>query len=154
MLPTVFVNYRWFFQWVITNFLVVKVVAGRFAMLMCVVWQHRNNSIWSEKKETGHRLGVKAHHLWLEWNVVRCNQHNITMAGQQQQQMQWDRARNEPSLVKLSWARLDSIGIGSTRNSAWVWHELFFSSSSARLKFTNSLVQRIRLNSLSQILWF
>ncbi|GAU39459.1 hypothetical protein TSUD_158900 [Trifolium subterraneum] len=66
-----------------------KEVAGRFAMLIWVIWNNRNSGVWSNAKEPGQCLGVKAKHLWMEWHAVQQHQLNTTWAEQQHQQLQW-----------------------------------------------------------------
>ncbi|MCI18141.1 hypothetical protein A2U01_0039293, partial [Trifolium medium] len=68
-----------------------KDIAGRFAVLMWVVWNNRNSRVWSDMKETGHGLGVKAQHLWTEWKTVQHNQQNRRLGEQQQHELQWQK---------------------------------------------------------------
>jgi hypothetical protein len=50
--------------------LVDRETAGKFAMLLWVLWKYRNNNVWEGMKESGKILGSKALHLWQEWKVV------------------------------------------------------------------------------------
>ncbi|PNY02144.1 hypothetical protein L195_g025449 [Trifolium pratense] len=43
----------------------------KFAMLVWMLWNNRNNFAWNQSKETGQQLGVKAQWLWNEWNTVQ-----------------------------------------------------------------------------------
>ncbi|MCI17899.1 hypothetical protein A2U01_0039050, partial [Trifolium medium] len=45
--------------------------AGRAAMLMWVIWNNRNCSVWNASRESGRCLGAKAHQLWLKWRSVQ-----------------------------------------------------------------------------------
>jgi ribonuclease HI len=67
-------------------------LAGRFATLVWTLWQNRNNKVWQGDQECSRRLGVKAHHYWLEWVQVQNFQHQRAGRGDQlQQQSQWQK---------------------------------------------------------------
>ncbi|GAU35683.1 hypothetical protein TSUD_162550 [Trifolium subterraneum] len=61
-----------------------RTVAGQVAMLLWVLWNNRNNSLWNDSKEPGRSLGIKAMQLWQEWNSVQQQQQSTT----QQQHIQ------------------------------------------------------------------
>jgi hypothetical protein len=41
--------------------------AGIFAMLVWVLWQNRNDKVWTDTNASGRNLGIKARHLWMKW---------------------------------------------------------------------------------------
>jgi ribonuclease HI len=65
--------------------------AGRFAMLVWVLWQNRNNKVWSASHDTGRNLGFKSRYLWDEWNDVQQATHVSRQVGQQQQSYRWEK---------------------------------------------------------------
>ncbi|PNX56702.1 hypothetical protein L195_g058337, partial [Trifolium pratense] len=64
--------------------------AGAFALLVWVLWNNRNNSVWNNSKEPVRSLGFKSRQLWSEWYAlqqVQQNQHIDT----QQQTISWQK---------------------------------------------------------------
>ncbi|GAU23029.1 hypothetical protein TSUD_336770 [Trifolium subterraneum] len=59
--------------------------AGLFAVLLWVLWNNRNNSVWNDTREPGRSLGIKARLMWEEWNSVNQLQQRHQIADQQQQ---------------------------------------------------------------------
>ncbi|GAU24016.1 hypothetical protein TSUD_328180 [Trifolium subterraneum] len=66
-------------------------VAGQFAMLIWVIWNNRNNSLWNDSKEPGRSLGIKARLLWEEWNSVHQLQQQQQTTSQQQHIQSWQK---------------------------------------------------------------
>jgi ribonuclease HI len=67
-------------------------LAGRFATLVWLLWQNRNNKVWQGDHDCGRQLGVKAHHYWLEWIQVHNFQHHSAGSNEEiQQQVQWEK---------------------------------------------------------------
>jgi ribonuclease HI len=62
--------------------------AGKVAVLLWILWQNRNNSVWNQDKEHGQHLGYKALLTWHEWKAVQCV-YNSGMQQVQQQQLSW-----------------------------------------------------------------
>ncbi|MCI19112.1 hypothetical protein A2U01_0040267, partial [Trifolium medium] len=58
-------------------------IAGRFAVMLWVLWSNRNNQVWNDSKEDGRSLGFKAWNLWNEWYMVQQHQHNNSAIVQQ-----------------------------------------------------------------------
>ncbi|XP_058783650.1 uncharacterized protein LOC131658361 [Vicia villosa] len=44
-----------------------RMVAGRFAVMMDVIWKNRNDFIWHNEKEEASKLGMIAFHNWQNW---------------------------------------------------------------------------------------
>jgi hypothetical protein len=44
--------------------------AGQFALLVWVLWNNRNNSVWNRTKETGQQLEARALSMWTEWDAA------------------------------------------------------------------------------------
>ncbi|PNX94194.1 cytochrome p450 [Trifolium pratense] len=63
-----------------------KDTAGLFAMLVWVLWNNRNNSVWQDTKEEGSSLGFKAKYMWEEWSSVQRCQSNRPRVDSQAQQ--------------------------------------------------------------------
>jgi ribonuclease HI len=63
--------------------------AGRFAVLVSVIWSNRNNMVWNEEFEQGRVLGFKATQLWNEWHSVQQVQQSNTSSSRQQQINTW-----------------------------------------------------------------
>jgi hypothetical protein len=65
--------------------------AGLFAVLLMVLWSNRNNKVWNDTSEPGRMLGLKARHLWDEWNSVQRHQQATTNPEQQQRLVRWEK---------------------------------------------------------------
>jgi hypothetical protein len=59
--------------------------AGLFVVLLMVLWSNQNNKVWNDTSEPGRMLGIKARHLWEEWNSVQRHQQATTNTEQRQQ---------------------------------------------------------------------
>ncbi|GAU14523.1 hypothetical protein TSUD_250650 [Trifolium subterraneum] len=66
-------------------------VAGVFAMLLWVLWNNRNNSVWNDSKEPGRNLGFKARMQWEEWFTVNKFQQQHIIDEQVQQVQTWQK---------------------------------------------------------------
>ncbi|XP_058733181.1 uncharacterized protein LOC131604778 [Vicia villosa] len=49
-------------------------VAGRFAVVMNVIWKNKNDLIWHNEKEEASKLGLIAFHNWHDWFMAQRNQ--------------------------------------------------------------------------------
>jgi ribonuclease HI len=107
-------------------------VAGRFAMLVWIIWNNRNNIVWNEASESGRNLGIKSWHLWEEWNSVNQQQHSRRVMDQQQHSLSWHKppmgwqkcnvdAGFHQSLNKTSvgWCLRDHLGNFMVAGTAW-----------------------------------
>ncbi|PNX57741.1 pentatricopeptide repeat-containing protein, partial [Trifolium pratense] len=63
--------------------------AGTFAMLVWVLWNNRNNSVWNSSKEPGQSLGFKTRQLWNDWHAMQQVQQNSRQITQLQQHITW-----------------------------------------------------------------
>jgi ribonuclease HI len=68
--------------------------AGVFAVMLWVLWQNRNNMVWNAMQENGRHLGMKALHLWNEWNDVQWVQHGQRRTPQHQQLLRWEKPQH------------------------------------------------------------
>ncbi|MCI05516.1 cytochrome P450 [Trifolium medium] len=107
-------------------------IAGRFAVLLWALWSNRNSSVWTEKKETGRAVGVKAQHLWTEWKIVQQNQHNHRLGEQQQQELMWQKPsfgwykcnvdagfHGESNKTSAGWCLRDHSGLFVMAGTSW-----------------------------------
>ncbi|GAU12305.1 hypothetical protein TSUD_252550 [Trifolium subterraneum] len=81
-----------------------RMVAGQVVMLLWVLWNNRNNSLWNDLKEPGRSLGIKAMQLWQEWNSVQ----------QQQQQIHTNLNR-----TSFGWCVRDHLGAFVVAGTGW-----------------------------------
>ncbi|PNX57790.1 cytochrome p450, partial [Trifolium pratense] len=65
--------------------------ARRFAMLLWVLWNNRNNKVWNDSQEIGHNLGHQSRHLWLDWFSMQRFQQRSPPTMQQQQVLAWQK---------------------------------------------------------------
>ncbi|CAJ2662610.1 unnamed protein product [Trifolium pratense] len=65
--------------------------AGRFAMLLWVLWNNRNNKVWNDSQETWRNLGHQSRHLWLDWFSMQRFQQGSTPNMQQQHVPTWQK---------------------------------------------------------------
>ncbi|CAJ2633313.1 uncharacterized protein LOC123892252 [Trifolium pratense] len=65
--------------------------AGTFAMLVWVLWNNRNNSVWNSSKEPGRSLGFKTRQLWNDWHAMQQVQQNARQITQMQQHITWQK---------------------------------------------------------------
>jgi ribonuclease HI len=65
--------------------------AGLFAMMIWVLWNNRNNKVWSDISEPGRSLGLKSKYLWDDWHMVQEQQHVLHHSEQQQQRLTWEK---------------------------------------------------------------
>ncbi|XP_058755137.1 uncharacterized protein LOC131628302 [Vicia villosa] len=49
--------------------------AGRFAVLLVVIWRSRNNVVWQDTRDDALRIGLQAYHCWYDWFLAR-DDHN------------------------------------------------------------------------------
>ncbi|MCI22057.1 60S ribosomal protein L23, partial [Trifolium medium] len=60
-------------------------------MLVWVLWNNRNNSVWNNLKEPGRSLGFKSRQLWNDWYALQQVQQNPHLITQQQQLITWQK---------------------------------------------------------------
>ncbi|XP_058775997.1 uncharacterized protein LOC131650303 [Vicia villosa] len=44
--------------------------AGRFAVMLEVLWRSRNNVVWQDVREDAIRIGLQAYHNWYDWFIA------------------------------------------------------------------------------------
>jgi hypothetical protein len=45
-------------------------VVGKMAILLCIIWQNRNNYVWNEVKIGAQQAAIQAENMWNEWAIV------------------------------------------------------------------------------------
>jgi ribonuclease HI len=58
-------------------------------MMIWLIWNNRNQWIWSHEKRNATQLGVQASHMWNEWYGVQSFSNSSRLEEQVQQQLQW-----------------------------------------------------------------
>ncbi|MCH81027.1 cytochrome P450, partial [Trifolium medium] len=66
-------------------------IAGRFAVLIWILWNNRNNKVWNDATESGQGLGYKAKQLWHDWFSVQTLQNGRHQNPEQLQPIQWQK---------------------------------------------------------------
>ncbi|XP_058746446.1 uncharacterized protein LOC131619358 [Vicia villosa] len=46
-------------------------VAGRFAVMLEVLWRSRNNVVWQDDRQDAIRIGLQAYYNWYDWFLAR-----------------------------------------------------------------------------------
>ncbi|PNX91273.1 hypothetical protein L195_g047403, partial [Trifolium pratense] len=70
-----------------------KEVAGRFAVMVWMLWNNRNNWIWNNEKSDVAQLGLQAFHFWTDWYAAQNIQPGIANVNQVMQQQTWQPPR-------------------------------------------------------------
>jgi hypothetical protein len=109
-----------------------KDVAGKFAMLLWILWNNRNNSVWNNIREPSQNLGAKSVFLWQEWHAAQLIITRPVQTENNQQQTQWQQPpfgwvkcnvdagfHNEISLTSRGWCIRDNTGQYVMAGSAW-----------------------------------
>ncbi|XP_058764823.1 uncharacterized protein LOC131638285 [Vicia villosa] len=60
-----------------------RINAGRFAVMLEVLWKRRNDVVWKDSREDAIRIGLQAYYNWYDWFEARkepseCNTNNVS----------------------------------------------------------------------------
>jgi ribonuclease HI len=109
-------------------------VAGRFAVMVWMLWNNRNNAVWNGEREHGSRLGVKAYQQWLDWKIAQnIQQQSSNINAQQQQVVQWQKPptgwlkcntdaafHNDSNQTSAGWILRDHLGRFVMAGTTWI----------------------------------
>jgi hypothetical protein len=107
--------------------------AGIFAVLVWVLWQNRNDKVWTDTMTQSRNLGIKARHLWTEWNAVQQIQHVARQNEQHQAATTWQKPpqdwykcnvdagfHRDINKTSTSWCVRDSLGRFVMAGTTWL----------------------------------
>jgi ribonuclease HI len=115
--------------------------AGRFASLVWILWNNRNNCVWNNTKEQGRALGYKAKIFWDDWNAAQHVQQHQLVHAQTAASSRWEKPA-------LGWLKCNTdagfFGAANRTSGGWCLRDhrgVFVSAGTSWIEGTCSVIE-------------